>query len=185
MSDSAGGGSAARASDAPRSLRAGIGLGSNLGNRLAQLRAARSAIQQLPAVSAPFKASPLYETEPVQTEPGAGAFLNAVLEVGYSGEPLELLAALHQIEGQLGRAAERARNASRTIDLDLLYVGDVVLTTAAAVVPHPRMHLRRFVLAPLAEIRPELRLPGRQHTIAELLATLDDSAGARLYSGSW
>ncbi|MEP6956060.1 MAG: 2-amino-4-hydroxy-6-hydroxymethyldihydropteridine diphosphokinase [Chthoniobacterales bacterium] len=104
-------------------MRAGIALGSNLGDRLAQLSAARLQLSALPEVQPPILASPVYETEPVGCEPGAPPFLNAVVEVDYDGDPYTLLAALRQIEAALGRPAVHARNASRTLDLDLLYLG--------------------------------------------------------------
>src|SRR5687767_12775615 len=99
-------------------MRAGIALGSNLGNRLAHLRQARARVLALPGVSAPVIDSGVYETEPVQSDPHAGAFLNAVIEVEYAGQPITLLDGLQQIEAQLGRPSKRPRNASRVIDLD-------------------------------------------------------------------
>ncbi len=153
-------------------MRAGVAFGSNLGDRLVNLRAARTRLESLPKIQPPFLASAVYETEPVDCAADAGKFLNAFLEVGYFGEPPELLGHLREIEVSLGRPPRHARNAARTLDLDLLYFGDVVLETATLTLPHPQMEERRFVLEPLAEIRPQLFLPGREKSVADLLAAL-------------
>ncbi|MEO5721382.1 MAG: 2-amino-4-hydroxy-6-hydroxymethyldihydropteridine diphosphokinase [Chthoniobacterales bacterium] len=157
-------------------MRAGIALGSNLGDRLANLRAARARIEALPEVAGPLLASAIYETEPVDCEPDAGKFLNAVLEVGYAGDAMELLHHLRQIEASLGRPPRHERNASRTLDLDLLYFGELILSTPELELPHPRMQARRFVLEPLVEIRPELVLPAQKKNVTDLLAALPDAS---------
>jgi 2-amino-4-hydroxy-6-hydroxymethyldihydropteridine diphosphokinase len=164
-------------------MRAGIALGSNLGDRMSHLIEAWQAVRRLPHVSPPFLCSGIYETEPVGTGPEAGAFLNAVAEVEYDGRPSSLLDGLQQIEARLGRPSKRPRNAPRPIDLDILYVGNLALANQEIVIPHPRLHLRRFVLQPLHEIRPELILPGQQRNVAALLAALDDSARVDLCPG--
>jgi 2-amino-4-hydroxy-6-hydroxymethyldihydropteridine diphosphokinase len=166
-------------------MRAGIALGSNLGDRLANLRAARALVLALPGVSSPIIDSRVYETEPIHSGPEAGAYLNAVIEVEYAGQPIALLDGLQGIEAALGRPSKRPRNAPRTIDLDILYVGNFVLSNEEFVIPHQRLHLRRFVLAPLADIRPELILPGQQQTVAELLAGLNDPAAVELFAEKW
>jgi 2-amino-4-hydroxy-6-hydroxymethyldihydropteridine diphosphokinase len=153
-------------------MRAGIALGSNLGERLRTLRRARAEIERLPTIKPPILASSIYETAPVDCEPGASPFLNAVMEVGYAGDPGDLLKWLREIEAALGRAPAHAKNTSRTLDLDLLYFGDLMIATAELQLPHPRMHERRFVLEPLNEIRPELVLPHQTETVANLLAHL-------------
>ena len=163
-------------------MRAGLALGSNLGDRLAHLRLARERVLALPAVSAPDLGSRVYETEPVGSGPDAGAYLNAVLEIEYDGQPITLLDGLQRIEADFGRPSKRPRNAPRTLDLDILYAGNLVLSNAEVVIPHPRLHLRRFVLTPLADIRPDLLLPGQHHTIAELLERLDDPARVELFA---
>lgn len=164
-------------------MRAGIAFGSNLGDRLAQLRCARAAVCDLPAVSAPVIASCVYETEPVDAE--GERFLNAVLEVEFTGHPAMLLDALQSIEAQLERPSKRPRNSPRTIDLDVLYAGNLVLKNEEMVIPHPRLHRRRFVLQPLADIRPELVLPGLEASVGELLENLQDSAGVQLFTEGW
>jgi len=166
-------------------MRAGIALGSNLGDRYESLVAARHAIEALPIAGGPVKASRIYETEPVNTEPGAGRFLNAVIEVEYDGPAIVLLDRLQSIEAQLGRPSKRPRNASRTIDIDLLYVGNLVLTNDEVVIPHPRLHQRRFVLEPLKDIAPELILPNQSQPIRELLARLGPADGVAPFANQW
>src|SRR5690348_15702107 len=100
-------------------MRIGVGLGSNLGDRMANLRAARNAIVELVGAKN-LLVSPVYETEPVNCEPGADKFLNAVLEIDYDGDPTALLDHLIRIEESLGRKRDHDRNVSRIIDLDLL-----------------------------------------------------------------
>lgn len=153
-------------------MRTAVALGSNLSDRLANLRAAWQAIVQLPNVRPPLLSSPIYETDPVGCETGAGKFLNAVVEFGYDGEPLDLLRELRQIETALGRPPEHPRNVSRELDIDLLYVGDAKIDTKELQLPHPRMHERGFVLQPLADIRPDLILPEQTQSISHLLAQL-------------
>jgi len=166
-------------------MRAGIALGSNVGDRLQSLIAGREALEKLEGAEGPRIHSSLYETEPVGTEPDAAPFLNAVVELDFHGHPATLLEALQQIESAMGRPSKRPRNAPRTIDLDILYVGNLTLSTPDIVIPHPRLHLRRFVLVPLAEIRPDLRLPGQHHTVSELLAALEDPASVQRSSLQW
>jgi 2-amino-4-hydroxy-6-hydroxymethyldihydropteridine diphosphokinase len=166
-------------------VRVGIALGSNLGDRLAHLRQARALVLQLPGASGPVIDSRVYETEPVGSGPDAGAYLNAIVEVEYEGQPITLLDGLQHIEAEMGRPSKRPRNAPRTIDLDILYAGNLVLSNEEVVIPHPRLHLRRFVLRPLADIRPDLILPGQQQSIATLLERLNDPAAVELFSEKW
>jgi len=166
-------------------MRAGIALGSNLGDRFANLQKARQEVLTLPGVAAPLASSRIYETEPVNSSPESTAYLNAVIEVEYRGQPISLLDGLQRIEAEFGRPSKRPRNAPRTIDLDILYAGNLSLSNDEVVIPHPRLHLRRFVLTPLADIRPELILPGQELSIADLLAHLDDPAGVALFAEDW
>jgi 2-amino-4-hydroxy-6-hydroxymethyldihydropteridine diphosphokinase len=165
-------------------MRVGIALGSNLGDRMANLRAARLAIEDLPG-DTPLLSSPVYETEPVGCEARAGKFLNAVLEVEYDGDPTRLLEHVIRIEESLGRTRDHARNLSRKIDIDLLYAGELDVRNERLQLPHPRMHLRKFVLQPLADIRPELILPNHTMTVRELLAELKDSATVTRFAENW
>jgi 2-amino-4-hydroxy-6-hydroxymethyldihydropteridine diphosphokinase len=166
-------------------MRVGVALGSNLGDRLANLGAARKAMLDLPGIRPSILFSSIYETEPVDCEPDANQFFNAVLEVDYEGDPQSLLRNLKAVEGSLGRPGDHARNVSRSIDIDLLYAGDIKIDDERLHLPHPRMHLRRFVLAPLAEIRPDLVLPNQTKTVGQLLANLDDPAGVVRREDQW
>jgi 2-amino-4-hydroxy-6-hydroxymethyldihydropteridine diphosphokinase len=152
-------------------VRVGVALGSNLGDRLENLRAARRAVTTIAGVELPVLASPIYETDPVGCEPGAAKFLNAVIEFSYAGELGELFDQLKRIEIELGRPANHQLNVSRAIDIDLLYFGDTMLRTSRLTLPHPRIVGRQFVLQPLANIRPDLVLPGQMKTVRELLAS--------------
>lgn len=166
-------------------MRTGIALGSNLGDRLENLKAARKAIINLKVVSPPVLASAIYETEPIDCEPAAGKFLNAVIEFEFEGDPMALLDELVRIEESSGRERGHARNVSRKIDIDLLYCGDVKIDNEQLQLPHPRLYLRRFVLQPLADIRPDLILPGHTKTVRELLAQLNESAKVRRFTNDW
>ncbi len=166
-------------------MRAGIALGSNLGDRLANLRAGRDAVLALPGASQPALCSRIYETEPVGAGSGGNSFLNAVVEIEYDGLASALLDGLQSIESAMGRPSKRPRNAPRTLDLDILYVGNLVLANYEIVIPHPRLHVRRFVLQPLHDIRPDLRLPGHEGNVTELLAALQDAASVTEFAAEW
>ncbi|MDQ6622972.1 MAG: 2-amino-4-hydroxy-6-hydroxymethyldihydropteridine diphosphokinase [Verrucomicrobiota bacterium] len=153
-------------------MRAGIALGSNLGDRAAHLRTAVEQIIRLPMVRTPLLASSVYETEPVDCAPDAPKFLNAVIEVECEREPGDLMHRLRRIEESLGRIGQRAHHEPRVLDLDLLYLGDTQVDGPSLTLPHPRMLERRFVLEPLAEIRPDLVLPGQTQNVAEFLVQL-------------
>jgi 2-amino-4-hydroxy-6-hydroxymethyldihydropteridine diphosphokinase len=132
-------------------VRAFLGLGSNLGDRRAYLRAA---VERLPDIVA---VSPLYETDPIGGPPGQGAYLNGVVELLTSRTPRELLAAAQAAEAAAGRVRVE-RWGPRTLDVDVLLVGDDTVEEDDLVVPHPRMWGRGFVLVPLGDLAPELVL---------------------------
>ena len=155
-------------------MRAAIALGSNLGDRLANLQSARDQIRALDGITEPTVQSTVYETSPVDCEPGAQNFYNAVIEVGFEKSADTLLEALKKIEQTLGRECNHERNVSRTIDLDLLYFGSEHRDDAQLQLPHPRMTERKFVLQPLCDIAPDLRLPGQTKNVGELLVQLQD-----------
>lgn len=152
-----------------------VGLGANLGDPLGALRAAARALSGLPGVAS-ARASSLYRTSPV--EAAGPDFFNAVLRLECRHTSRELFEQLRAIERDHGR--ERPyRNAPRTLDLDLLLWGEQRIDEADLTVPHPRMHLRAFVLAPLTELDPAADIPGRGPA-ARWLDTLRDQPIARL-----
>src|SRR4051812_3545889 len=118
-------------------MRAGVALGSNLGDRLRNLQAARTAILSLPDVGPPFLSSGIFATAPVDCAPGAGEFFNAVIEMDYSGNVQHLMKAFRQIEAMLGRPSRHPRNENRTIDIDLLYAGEMEIHDKHLQIPHP------------------------------------------------
>lgn len=155
--------------------RAYIGLGANLGDARAALGAAVEALAALPE-SRLVALSSLYRSAPIDSS--GPDYLNAAAALDTALPPHALLAALQAIEAEHGR--ERPyRNAPRTLDLDLLLHGDAVLDTPTLSLPHPRAHLRAFVLEPLAEIAPALELPGRG-TVTALLPTVAGQGIQRL-----
>src|SRR6266480_2044497 len=166
-------------------MRTAVALGSNIGDRLENVRAARNSILRLPNLKPPILSSAIYETKPVACETGAGKFLNAVVEFEYNGYPARLLEQLIQIEEALGRKRDHPQNVSRTIDIDLLYCGDRRINDERLQLPHPRLHLRTFVLRPLADIRPGLVLSSEKKTVSDLLADFKDSSALVRFAESW
>jgi 2-amino-4-hydroxy-6-hydroxymethyldihydropteridine diphosphokinase len=155
-------------------MRSGIALGSNIGNRLANLHEAYRRVFALNEIGGFVRASSIYETSPVDCEPGTPEYLNAVMEISFDGPPMALLDHLLEIEFEMGRPSRRPRNSPRKIDLDVLYVGNLVLNNPKIIIPHPRLAKRRFVLAPLAEIVPHLILPGHSRCVSSLLEELNN-----------
>jgi 2-amino-4-hydroxy-6-hydroxymethyldihydropteridine diphosphokinase len=168
-----------------RKMRTAVALGSNVGDRLENLRAGRKKIFDLPNVKAPILSSAVYETEPIACEPGAGKFLNAVVEFEYAGDAVRLLEQLIRVEEALGRKRDHPRNVSRIIDVDLLYCGEQRINDERLQLPHPRLHSREFVLRPLADIRPDLLLPGQNRSIRQLLAEVEQCGGVVRYADTW
>lgn len=161
-----------------------VGLGSNLGDREDNLRRAVLALRDAVTIE---RVSSIWLTEPVgfRDQP---AFYNAVLRGRSALEPGSLMNALLAVERSIGRqrGADVAPMGPRVIDLDLLAYDDLELDEPGLVLPHPRMGTRRFVLAPLAEIAPELRIGAEGRTVTEALAGLADDGGVeRLHVEGW
>ena len=156
-----------------------IALGSNLGDSVQILRAALERLQTFSAGQ--LQSSSLWQTAPIDCPPGSPPFVNAVaVFVPRENEtPESLLGKLQAIEIEFGRAPKLVLNEPRSLDLDLIAFGNEARDTPLLTLPHPRAHLRRFVLAPLAEIAPDIILPGQTQTAATLLAALPGEESAR------
>ena len=151
-----------------------LGLGSNLGDRRRNIA---GAVRLLQAESAGLEVSGLYETAPKGFR-GQPPFLNAACRLWTRLDPFELLQHLQQVQSALG--SRRAFvNGPRTLDIDILVYGSLVLRAPGLAIPHPRMTEREFVLAPLAEIAPQLRHPVLKETVRSLLLRLPGASGAR------
>lgn len=157
-----------------------IGFGSNIGDRVDFCDRAVTLLSLLPH-SQVTGVSLLYETEPVNdgANPGDGWFLNGVVQLETDVTPRSLLMVLREIERSLGRD-EADRSGPRTIDLDILFYGQHVIDEAGLVVPHPRLHQRRFVLMPLSELDPLFVHPTLQRTVDQMLAEVKDQSEVRL-----
>lgn len=156
----------------PPSVTAYLGLGSNQGDRVVMLREALTRLEASKRVRV-TKQSSLYETAPVGVTEQPW-FLNLVAEVGTDLLPLQLLDLVLTVERGLGRVRTQ-RWGPRTIDIDILLYADLAVTTPTLVIPHPEITRRRFVLEPLVEIAPDVRLPGGQRA-ASFLGGVRDQA---------
>ena len=151
-----------------------LSLGSNVGNRAGNIGLATVRLGELGTVS---KASSLYETEPVEFA-GQPWFLNCAVELDTEMSAQRLMRALLDIERQMGRERDHPKG-PRKIDIDILLFGDVVINEPGLTIPHPAMHTRRFVLAPLAEIDPEVIHPVLERSVGELLDELPNGGIVR------
>ena len=152
-----------------------IALGSNLGDRRATLDAAVRRLRAEPGLRV-LAVSGYFVTTPVGGPAGQPAFVNAAATVETEDSPDELLALLHRIEDQFGRV-RTVKDGPRTLDLDLLLYGNLVVDTPVLTVPHPRMHERGFVLGPMAEIAPDVLHPTTGKTIRHLAAAVKNGGG--------
>lgn len=166
-------------------MKVGLGLGSNLGDRLRHLQQAKAYLLGL-SVEGWHLASPLYEAEPVGCPPNSPKFFNAVLEIEFEGAPRTLLKKISAYEAAHGRDPNLPKNAARPIDIDMLYFGEKEILEKDLVVPHPRMAQRRFVLLPLTTIRPEMIVKGTGRTVRMLLRELRGADGeVRFVQQDW
>jgi 2-amino-4-hydroxy-6-hydroxymethyldihydropteridine diphosphokinase len=154
-----------------------VGMGANAGDRAAALRAAVAALDATDGVRV-ARVSPVYEAEAhrLPGQPPQPDHLNAVLRLRTALAPDALLDVFRVLEQAAGRDPGAARWSPRPLDLDLLLYGDLVLDAPALTLPHPRLAVRRFVLRPLADLAPDVAVPGLDATVADLLATCPDAA---------
>lgn len=164
----------------------GLSLGTNVGDRLLNLTRARQALADTPGLTI-AEQSGVYETEPVAVDPVycQQQFLNAVLIVRSTFSPAQLAERAHAIEAELGRRRTTDRNAPRPIDVDIIYADARTVHEEGLIIPHPRWHERRFVVQPLAEVRPDIVLPGRDETVAEQLLSLPTRPRVILFRREW
>ena len=149
-----------------------IALGSNLGDTRQNILRGMERLQELS--ESPLLKSSLWLTSPVDCPPGSPPFVNSVvaLRSGARETPESLLAKLQAMEKEFGRQPKKVLNEPRPLDLDLIAFGRETRNTPELTLPHPRVHLRRFVLQPLSEIAPDLVLPGQARTVVQLLERL-------------
>lgn len=157
------------------SVAAYIGLGSNIGDRLALFREALRLMDRLPGTTV-AALSPMYYTDPVDID--GDEFLNGVARLQTTLAPEKLWTSLEEIESTLGRTAKGEKR-SRTIDLDLLVHGTHVVDSPSLSIPHPRMAWRAFVLRPFNDLAPEVMIPPGNRTVAQLWEKLVDKGGVR------
>jgi 2-amino-4-hydroxy-6-hydroxymethyldihydropteridine diphosphokinase len=158
--------------EAPSGLLALIGLGSNLGNSGQKILNAMARLQNFS--STPIFKSSLWQTSPVDCPPDSPKFVNAVVGLipKKNKTPESLLKNLRELEIEFGRAPKTVLNEPRPLDLDLIAFGNEIRNSPELILPHPRAHLRRFVLQPLSEIAPDFILPGHGKTVSQLLAEI-------------
>ncbi len=160
-----------------------IALGSNLGDRIENLKRSLKLLNEEHGISV-LSVSPVYETAPVGG-PEQGPFLNACAALETDLPPENLLLQMLNIENLMGRAREE-KWGPRLIDLDLLVYESEIINTELLELPHPRLAERGFVLVPLADIAPKLIVPGYNKTVAELLSQLSDTGGIKMFlPGNW
>lgn len=167
-------------------MEVGISLGSNISNRLANLQDAKRRMAALPQAKIVAQ-SPVYETEPVGVKPEYQHldFLNSILIVETPCSVHECFDDLRGIEDAVGRHRGIDRYEPRSIDLDIIYAGDVHIESGGLVIPHPHWARRRFVVQPLADVRPDLILPGQSRTVGQILADLPQEEEVTLLTRDW
>ena len=167
-------------------MEAGLSLGTNLGDRLAALTEAKRLIAGLPGAKI-LAQSPVYETEPVGVKPEYQhlQFLNSILIIETPQGIHELAARLRGIENEMGRRRQLDRFAPRPMDIDIVYFGMERIESGGLKIPHPRWAERRFVVQPLADVRPDLVIPGSPRSVAAVLEGLADPATVSLLTRDW
>jgi len=167
-------------------MEVGLSLGSNQGDRLKHLQQARALILGQPGILLAAQ-SPVYETDPVEVPPEFRdqRFLNALLIVKTLLPLPQLLTTFQFLEQKLGRVPDARRYAPRPVDIDIIYADGLQVQEEHLVIPHPEWARRRFVVQPLADVRPDLVLPGQSAPVSEILAKLEDSHKVDLLTAQW
>lgn len=167
-------------------MEIGLALGSNMGDRLNNLKQARDKIGRIKDVVIVAQ-SPVYETEPVDMAPEfmGASFFNAVLITECHIDLSTLLQLCSEIERQAGRPPDRRRNEPRVIDIDIIYAGRSVIHNDSLMVPHPRWKSRRFVVQPLADVRPDLVMPNETQSVSDILKLLPEAPRAFITAAEW
>ncbi len=167
-------------------MEVGLSLGSNISSRLDHLKEAKRRLLTMPGAKL-LAQSPVYETEPVGVKPEYQHldFLNAVLIFEGSCSVHECFDHMHKIESEMGRHRVLDRFAPRPIDIDMIYVDNLTIQSGGLVIPHPHWKERRFVLQPLADVRPDLVLPGSSQSVKEILAALPEGEEVTLFTRDW
>lgn len=167
-------------------MEIGLCLGANEGDRLAYLIQAKQRILALPGISLTAQ-SPVYETEPVDVPPEFQniLFLNSILIIETLISIRQLMSLFQFIEQQIGRVPNPVTNAPRPVDIDIIYADQLQIEEDHIVIPHPRWTLRRFVVQPLCDVRPELHIPGQSAIVSDVLAQLQDPAKVTLFTKTW
>ena len=167
-------------------MEIGLSLGSNLGDRLARLKEAKRRLLALPDLRLAAR-SPVYETEPVGVKPEHQhlKFLNTVLVVDVFLSVHEFFDRLCEIEDAMGRERTLDRYSPRPIDIDIIYAGETRIESGGLVVPHPRWAERAFVVKPLADVRPDLVMPGNDKTVREVWSALETKRQVQLFAQNW
>jgi 2-amino-4-hydroxy-6-hydroxymethyldihydropteridine diphosphokinase len=170
----------------PGPIEYGLALGSNIGDRLKYLTAARDILSGTPGLTL-LDSAPVYETEPddVQPEHRVTYSLNTILIALSELPPQELFEITQNIESDEGRVRSSDRNAPRPLDIDIIYAGQLSVSNDKLTIPHPRWASRRFVVKPLADVRPGLLLPGQPRTVQEILEKLPPEPDVVLYREKW
>lgn len=166
-------------------MKTGVALGSNLGDRLANLRVGRDFLLTLHQGAMSALISSAYETDPMDCAPGTPPFLNAVVEIQTFFDLTILWEKLREQERRLGRDDAPLRNRPRPLDLDILYMGNLQICEGPVLLPHPRASQRRFVMQPLADLHPHLILPGHVESVEQQLSRLPLLPAVRLWRRDW
>ena len=167
-------------------MEAALSLGSNLGDRLSHLRAARDLIGEHPSISL-LQQSSLFETEPVDVDRAHESltFMNVVIMVTTDLPPLEVLDALKTIEASVGRTPGVETNAPREVDVDIIYMDQLEFEDERLSIPHPRWSKRRFVVEPLAELRGDVIIEPNRPCVSDVLADLPAKPQVRRVAEIW